>query len=90
MIKVSRQLTYVVLKPFRFAGRGYQPGDAFNARRADPRMGRLRGWIEDGVLGLEGQPEQPEEEPEAEEPEAEQPEAEEPEAEDDEPEGEES
>lgn len=61
----SRQLTYLVLKPFRFAGRSYAPGAQFNARRADPRMGRLRSWVEDGTLGLEGAPE-PEPEPEPE------------------------
>jgi hypothetical protein len=48
---VSRQLSYSVLKPFRYSGRGYEPGDVFNARRADPRMGRLRQWCAEGVLG---------------------------------------
>lgn len=60
---VSRQVKYVVLKPFRFSGRAYEPGAEFNARRADPTMGRLRKWVEEGYLGFPGEKSAPAKEP---------------------------
>jgi hypothetical protein len=65
-MKVSCQLSYSVLKAFRFAGRAYEHGDVFNARRADPRMGRLRQWCADGVLGPLGEEPEPQPDPEGE------------------------
>lgn len=67
-MRVSRQLTYLVLKDFRFAGRNFKAGDEFLARRLRPQMHRLRRMVKDGLLGLPGEDPEPQPEPEAEEP----------------------
>ncbi len=54
-MKLTKQRTYSVLKPFRFSGRNFTPGQEFNARRLDPRRLQLKRWIEDGILGPLGQ-----------------------------------
>ena len=45
------QFTYLVLKSLRFAGRNYEPGQEFNARRLDPNRTQLQRWVNDGFLG---------------------------------------
>ena len=65
-MRASKQLTYSVLGSFRFAGRNYEPGMEFNARRLDPNRSQLQRWVDAGLLVPPGQEPQPE--PEAEEP----------------------
>ncbi len=64
-MRASKQLTYSVLGSFRFAGRNYEPGMEFNARRLDPNRTQLRRWLDEGLLALPGQ-EAAEEVPESE------------------------
>ena len=54
-MRASKQLTYSVLKPFRFAGRNYKPGMEFNARRLDPQTRQLQRWVDGGSLAQPGQ-----------------------------------
>ena len=65
-MRASLQLTYSVLEPFRYAGRNYEPGMQFNARRLDPRRRQLQRWVDEGKLAHPRAP-KIEEEPEVEE-----------------------
>lgn len=64
-MQASKQLSYSVLESFRFAGRNYEPGQVFNARRVDPNRTQLRRWLDEGLLGPLGQEAAEEPEPDA-------------------------
>jgi hypothetical protein len=53
MAAPERKGTYLVKKPFRFAGRRFEPGMLFNARREDPNRGRLDALYRDEFLSLQ-------------------------------------
>ena len=58
-MRASKQLTYSVLKSFRFVGRTFKPGMEFSARRLDPERRQLQRWVDEGFLALPGQKPKP-------------------------------